>query len=145
MSKRIQCKSISHIKRDPKEYKHHIVDYFYVPAPGKVQYYKAIQYPFLPPEVRVQIRRAKTYAMSRPNLRYLDQVKEETQKFLNQEIKFNYFSGEDKISLDTTLGVAEAIFNASDEVKALGESGRINQLHTNCANFLEESEKSYIN
>ena len=50
----------------------------HVPTPGRVQYYRAEALPFIPAEIKTQIRFPKAFAMSRPNLRYLDAVKAET-------------------------------------------------------------------
>jgi hypothetical protein len=77
-------------------------------------------------------------------LRYADQVKQETESFINQQIKLNYFNGDSKLDLSLTLGEAEALFGASDEVKALGESGQLKALHDRCKTLLEKSETSYM-
>ena len=61
--------------------------------------------------------------MSRPNLRYLDIIRAETLAFMNKNIKSNYFDGSEKVDLDVSLGEAEVLFSASDEVKNLSESG----------------------
>lgn len=61
--------------------------------------------------------------MSKPNLRYLDMVRAETQAFLKENVKTNYFDGSDEVPLTVSLGEAEVLFSASDEIKALGESG----------------------
>lgn len=45
---------------------------FYVPTPGRVQYYRAEALPFIPDEIKTQLRFPKTYAQSAENLRYLD-------------------------------------------------------------------------
>lgn len=100
--------------------------------------------PFVPVEVRTQLRFAKRFAQSVPNLRYLDQIREETQSFVDQQIKLNYFNGENTVSLDTPLGVAEALFNAGDDIKAMAESGQLQELHTRCSSLHEQSEKDYI-
>jgi len=63
------------------------------------------------------------------NLRYLDQVKEQTQIFMQAKIAQNYFTGEAQIPLTATLQEAEVLFAASDNVKALGESGELGRLH----------------
>ena len=48
---------------------------FYVPAPGRVQYYRAECLPFVPDEVKCQLRFPKAYADSTPSTRYLDIVR----------------------------------------------------------------------
>jgi hypothetical protein len=55
---------------------HDICHHMHVPAPGRVQYYRAEALPFVPDEIKTQLRFPKAYAQSEQNLRYLDQVKE---------------------------------------------------------------------
>ena len=57
----------------------------YVPTPGRVQYYRAEALPFVPVEIKTQLRFPKAYAQSEMNLRYLDSVKELTQKFMDDK------------------------------------------------------------
>lgn len=52
----------------PHDINHHL----HIPAPGRVQYYKAEALPFVPAEIKCQIRFPKAYAMSAPSMRYLD-------------------------------------------------------------------------
>ena len=58
----------------------------HVPTPGRVQYYRAEALPFVPDEIKTQLRFPKAYASSEVNLRYLDQVKDLTQTFINKKI-----------------------------------------------------------
>jgi hypothetical protein len=44
----------------------------YVPTPGRVQYYRAEALPFVPAEIKTQLRFPKAYAESQINLRYLE-------------------------------------------------------------------------
>jgi hypothetical protein len=44
----------------------------YVPTPGRVQYYRAETLPFVPAEIKTQLRFPKAYAQSEINLRYLE-------------------------------------------------------------------------
>lgn len=73
----------------------------HVPAPGRVQYYRAEALPFVPNEIRCQLRFPKAYAYSVRNLRYLEKVKEETKKFLSENVKANYLNGDKEISFST--------------------------------------------
>lgn len=57
----------------------------------------------------------------------------------------NYFDGSTEVPLTVSLGEAEVLFNASDELKALGESGDLKQLHDNVDNLSESAESNYIN
>ena len=116
----------------------------HVPAPGRVQYYKAECLPFLPAEVKTQIKFPQAFAISRPNLKYLDIIRAETLAFMSKNIKSNYFDGSEKVDLDVSLGEAEVLFSASDEVKNLSESGQLKTMHENVASLSEASESAYI-
>lgn len=124
---------------------HDICHHMHVPAPGRVQYYRAEALPFVPDEIKTQLRFPKAYAQSEQNLRYLDQVKAITQDYLNQNIKENYFNGDQQVSLDASLGEAEVLFAANDEVKALADSGSLRAMHENVTALTEAAESQYIN
>lgn len=68
--------------RDMKQAREVLGPDFHVPAPGRVQYYRAEALPFVPHEIKNQLRFPKAYAMSFPNLRYLDAVRQETERFM---------------------------------------------------------------
>lgn len=63
------------------------------------------------------MRFPKAYTNSERNLRYLDIVRIKTDEFLKHRITLNYFSGEGKVPLTATLGEAEVMFAANDDVK----------------------------
>lgn len=104
----------------------------HIPAPGRVQYYRAEALPFVPAEIKCQIRFPKAYAQSQKNLRYLDRVREETQAFMDSNIAYNYFSAEQNVSLAATLGEAETLYSAGGSIKELAESGDLTALHERC-------------
>jgi len=64
---------------------------------------------------------------------------------LKDNVKGNLFNGTDEVELNTTLGEAEVLFAANDDVNALAVSGNLKDLHDNCNNFSESAESSYIN
>lgn len=117
----------------------------HVPAPGRVQYYRAEVLPFVPQEIKTQIRFPKAYAQSEQNLRYLDKVRDQTQAFLSQRVSHNFFTGEATIPLSLTLDEAEVLFSANDEVKQLAQSGALKTLHDKCGSLKEASESQYLN
>jgi hypothetical protein len=117
----------------------------HVPTPGRVQYYRAEALPFVPAEIKTQIRFPKAFAVAKTNLRYLDTVRAETQAFLEENVKTNYFDGSSEVPLTVSLGEAEVLYSTSDEIKALGESGELKQIHDNVANLSESAESAYIN
>lgn len=116
----------------------------HVPAPGRVQYYRAECLPFVPDEIKCQLRFPKAYAQSQENLRYLDQVKEQTRVFLENNVKQNYFNGDDNVPFTVSVGEAEVLYSASDRVKALAASGSLKTLHDQCTQLTEAAESQYI-
>lgn len=117
----------------------------HVPTPGRVQYYRAEALPFVPAEIKTQLRFPKAYAQSEINLRYLDKVKELTQNFMNKKIDQNYFTGEGSVSMSATLGEVEVLNSASADVKAMAASGDLSSIHGKCDSLKEASESQYIN
>ena len=123
---------------------HDICHNLHIPTPGRVQYYRAECLPFVPHEIKTQLRFPKAYATSQENLRYIDQVKLETEKFLAANVKQNYFDGSETVPFTATIGEAEVLFSASDKVKALAESGALKEMHANCEALTEAAESQYI-
>jgi hypothetical protein len=117
----------------------------HVPTPGRVQYYRAEALPFVPAEIKTQLRFPKAYAQSEINLRYLDRVKDLTQSFINKKIDQNYFTGESSISMSATLAEVEVLHSAGESVKSLAHSGALGDIHSRCDSLKEASESQYIN
>jgi hypothetical protein len=44
---------------------------------------------------------------------------------LDENVKTNYFDGSSDIPLTISLGEAEVLYSANDDIKALGESGEL--------------------
>lgn len=123
---------------------HELGSGLHIPAPGKVQYYRAECLPFVPPEIKTQIRFPKAYPDSEQNLRYLDQVRMQTEKFMAENIQDNYFSTEKAVPLTATLGEVEVLYSAGDNVKTLASSGALNTLHERCNALTDGAQSSYI-
>jgi hypothetical protein len=100
---------------------HHL----HIPHPGRVQHYRAEALPFVPTEIKTQIRFPKAYAMSSPSLRYLDQVRGEIDGFMKQRVQTNYFTGENDVPLSTSLGEVEVLYGASQGIKDLASTGEL--------------------
>ena len=64
---------------------------------------------------------------------------------MKDNVKGNLFNGSDEVELNTTLGEAEVLFAANDNVNDLAVSGNLRSLHDNCNNLSEAAESSYIN
>jgi hypothetical protein len=123
---------------------HDINHHMHIPVPGRVQYYRAETLPFLPNEIKTQLRFPKAYAVSETNLRYLSQVREQTQAFMKKHVKQNYFTGEQDVPLTATLREVEILFGASDQVKQLSDNGHLSSLHSKVASLQETSERDYL-
>lgn len=117
----------------------------HVPTPGRVQYYRAEALPFVPAEIKTQLRFPKAYAQSEINLRYLDKVTELTQEFMKKKINQNYFTGEGSVSMSATLSEVEVLNSAGENVKNLAQSGALKDIHERCDSLKEASESQYIN
>jgi hypothetical protein len=116
----------------------------HIPAPGRVQYYRAECLPFVPDEIKCQLRFPKAYANAQENLRYLDQVKEQTRIFIDSNVEQNYFNGEDVVPFNVSVGEAEVLYSASDRVKDLAANGALKTLHEQCTQLTEAAESQYI-
>lgn len=64
---------------------------------------------------------------------------------MEQNVSTNYFDGSSEVPLTVSLGEAEVLYSTSDDIKSMGESGELKQLHENVANLTEASESAYIN
>ena len=61
-----------------------------------------------------------------------------------KNIEQNYFTGEESIPLTATLGEAEVLFSAGNDVKTLAQSGDLNGLHQRVTSLSEASERAYL-
>lgn len=85
--------------------------------------------PYLPDEVKWQIRRPSRYAKSELKMTYLDKVETEAQNFLNERIKHNYLEPSKALSLEISLKEAEVLISASQKVQGLAETGELAKIH----------------
>ena len=83
-------------------------------TPGRLQYYRAENEPFLPPSVKWAVRFPTRYAVSALNLRYEGQVQDEINNFIGKHIKHDYLDSTRNLNLDLTLREAEFLFGAND-------------------------------
>jgi len=115
----------------------------HIPVPGRIQFYRAEQLPFLPDDAKTQIRFPKAVAQSEENLRYLEKVRDETTKFMTQEIKENYLTGDSSVGLSATLQEAEVLFGAGDNIRALSDSGELQKLHERFNSLSKQAQQEY--
>lgn len=63
---------------------------------------------------------------------------------MNNHIKQNFFTGDGEVPLTATVREAELLFSASDDVKALADSGELKDLHDRCNSLNEASQSQYV-
>jgi hypothetical protein len=81
--------------------------------------------------------------MSAPSMRYLDQVKNEMNNYLQEHVPYNHFTGERGVGLNSTLEEVETLFNANDNVRNLSESGELASLHNRVNDLRDSSTSTY--
>ena len=122
---------------------HDVNHHLHVPTAGRVQHYRAEALPFVPTEIKTQIRFPKAYAMSTPSLRYLDQVRTEIDNFTQSRVQTNYFTGEAGVPLSTTLQEVEVLYGASQSIKDLASTGELQSLHSRVSDLKSSSDSQY--
>lgn len=63
---------------------------------------------------------------------------------MDTRVPRNFFSGENQVPLEATLGEVETLNSASDDVKALSDSGALNEIHRRCNDLTEASEAQFV-
>ncbi len=85
-------------------------------TPGKMQYYRSENTPFIPDEVKWAVRAPSKYAMSEMKMSYLPQIEEEVTKFMHESIKVNYLRPAEELTLDLSVSEAEILASANPTV-----------------------------
>ena len=98
-------------------------------TPGKLQYYRAENEPFLPDSVKWAIRMPDRIAYRELALSYEEESQQQIIKYLNHQIKQDYLHGSRDINLDLTISEASTLYQASDKIKEMADSGELSQLH----------------
>mmetsp|Transcript_8262 Transcript_8262/g.10825 ORF Transcript_8262/g.10825 Transcript_8262/m.10825 type:complete len:132 (-) Transcript_8262:1095-1490(-) len=109
------------------------MEMFVPQTPGKVQYYRAENEPFIPDEYKYQIRMPERYAMSKPSLAHLDEVEQKMNEFMANQIKFDYVKGARPIDLNLTMREASILASANDEIKNSAANGELQKLLGKCS------------
>jgi len=68
-------------------------------------------------------------AMRERSFMYNDKIQDEILTFLGKSIKHDYIQGNRDMNLDLTVSEASKLYNASDEIRAMAESGQLQDLH----------------
>ena len=63
---------------------------------------------------------------------------------MTNNIKQNYFTGAAEVPLTHTLEEAQVLFTAHDDVKALGESGELSEMHKRVEDLSTASHTEYM-
>lgn len=113
-------------------------------TPGRLQYYRAENEPFLPDEVKWAIRMPNHIAMRELALNYEDQVQRQILAYLENNLKYDFMAGNRELNLDLTVKECEFLFAANDKVKAMAESGELQQMHERCSSLDADVSTGYI-
>ena len=95
-------------------------------------------------EIKWQLRFPTKFAMSDLKLTYLDKVKEETEKFVQARIKHNFIRPDQALSLDLTVGDAELLISANQDVKDLAERGELIKIHSKFDELQKRIDGDYL-
>lgn len=101
-------------------------------TPGRLQYYRAENEPFLPDEVKWGLRMPNKFAIRDLPQTYEDEVQQQILKFLGQTLKHDYLNANKDINLDLVLSEASLLYNANDKIKEMAETGELQALHERC-------------
>ena len=71
-------------------------------------------------------------AIRKETLMYNDKVQEQILAFVGENIKHDYVEGTRDMNLDLTISEATKLYNAGDDVKAMANSGKLQELHKRC-------------
>ena len=99
-------------------------------TPGKVQYFRAENEPFVPDEYKWTLRMPNRIAMRELALSYEEQVQMEVQRYLNKAVTYDYLNGSRQIDLDLTVSEAEYLNAAKDSIKQ--NANNVKALHERC-------------
>lgn len=120
------------------------MEMFVPQTPGKIQYYRAENEPFIPDEIKYQIRMPTRYAKSQAQMAYLNEVEEKMSEFLAKQIHFDYLKGDRPIDLNLTLQEVSVLASANEEIKNSAANGELQKLLGKCAEIDNEVQTGYL-
>ncbi len=109
-----------------------------------MQYYTADHYPYLPDEIKWGVRMCNRVAVRDFQLKYESTVREQIEAYLAKNMQHDLLGGNRELNLDLSVRECEYLFTASDEVKALAESGELAKLHGRCAELEEAVATGFL-
>ena len=75
---------------------------------------------------------------------YNDEIKSEILNFLGKSIKHDYMQGSRDINLDLTVQECQALYESSDQIREMAESGELQALHQRCVDQAKAVDTGYI-
>ena len=60
---------------------------------------------------------------------YKEKIEDEILAFMSKRIKHDYLQGNRELNLDLTVKEAQKLYNATDAVRSMAESGQLQQIH----------------
>ena len=84
------------------------------------------------------------FAMRQEGFMYNEKIQDEILGFLGSRIKADYLKGNREINLDLTVAEADKLFNAGDRIRAMADSGELQELHKRCSDLTQSVESGYI-
>ena len=82
--------------------------------------------------------------MREETLMYNDTVQDEILKFMGNKIKHDFLEGNRDVNLDLSVAEASKLYNAGDDIRAMAESGKLQELHQRCTDQAKAVENGYI-
>jgi len=113
-------------------------------TPGRLQYYKAENEPFIPDQIKWAVRMPNRYAVRTLSYRYEDEVQEKINSFVGTALPFDYMQGNRELNLDLTLKEASHMYSANDNIKSLAQSGELQALHARFSELGEATSTGYV-
>jgi hypothetical protein len=98
---------------------------------------------FLLDEVKWAVRQPSAYATSAPSFKYLNQIEQKVQEFLKENMKHNYVDLERGVDMNLSMKDAEFIYSASDDIKDMAESGKLQEITDKYRSASEAAESHY--
>jgi len=99
-------------------------------TPGRLQYYKAENEPFVPENVKWAIRMPDRYAQREEALNYLPEIKAIIEDYVFQHFSYDLLNGKELDVEEMTLGELKQIFLAQSEtIKNMQQTGELQRLH----------------
>ena len=113
-------------------------------TPGRLQYYRAENEPFLPDDIKWAIRMPSRFAVRQLALVHEQDVQDSINTFLDSNLKYDFLRGNRQLNLDMTMREAELLYTANDSIRALAETGELQDLHSRCAAAEQAVETGYL-